>query len=230
MTRISVGADIVPMRIRHHPTARQITLRLSPDGSEARVSLPRWAALRDGEEFARSRVGWIADQLRRLPKREDLVDGSFIPYRGTLLQLCWDERRDRRPVRNGQALECGGAEQSLGSRIRCWLRTEASMVMQADLVHFCKAVDRQATAIKLSEARSRWGSCAADGTIRLNWRLIMAPDHVRRCVVAHEVAHLVHFNHSAAFHSLHGLILSDDPAAANLWLKKHGRTLHVPFG
>ncbi|MFX8523827.1 M48 family metallopeptidase, partial [Acinetobacter baumannii] len=55
--------------------------------------------------------------------------------------------------------------------------------------------------LALSRAQRRWGSCAADGTIRINWRLVMAPDAVRRSVVAHEVAHITHFDHSPAFHA-----------------------------
>jgi len=82
----------------------------------------------------------------------------------------------------------------------------------------------------LSNARRRWGSCAADGAIRINWRLIMAPDFVRRSVVAHEVAHLVHFNHSPAFHACLKGLFDGDLAAADSWLKREGRSLYQPFG
>jgi len=82
----------------------------------------------------------------------------------------------------------------------------------------------------LSNARRRWGSCAATGAIRINWRLVMAPDAVRRSVVAHEVAHLVHFDHSPRFHALLGELFEGDIKAANLWLKREGRGLYQPFG
>jgi predicted metal-dependent hydrolase len=58
----------------------------------------------------------------------------------------------------------------------------------------------------------------------------MAPDPVRRSVVAHEVAHLVHFDHSPRFHALLGELFEDDIKAANSWLKKEGRSLYQPFG
>ena len=58
----------------------------------------------------------------------------------------------------------------------------------------------------------------------------MAPDEVRRSVVAHEVAHLAHFDHSPAFHAELGRLFEGDLAAADRWLKDHGRTLYAPFG
>jgi predicted metal-dependent hydrolase len=69
-----------------------------------------------------------------------------------------------------------------------------------------------------------------DGAIRINWRLIMAPDFVRRSVVAHEVAHLLHFDHSPAFHDCLAGLFEGDVAAANAWLKRDGRGLYQPFG
>jgi predicted metal-dependent hydrolase len=56
--------------------------------------------------------------------------------------------------------------------------------------------------VKLSRARSEWGSCDQHGVIRLNWRLIQLPPELALYIVAHEVAHLVHLNHSARFWSL----------------------------
>jgi predicted metal-dependent hydrolase len=53
---------------------------------------------------------------------------------------------------------------------------------------------------------------------------------VRRSVVAHEVAHLVHFDHSARFHALLAEIYDGDLPAADAWLKRHGRSLYAPLG
>ena len=66
--------------------------------------------------------------------------------------------------------------------------------------------------------------------MRVNWRLAMAPDLIRRSVVAHEVAHLVHFDHSPAFHALLGDIYEGEIADADAWLRTEGRTLYADFG
>ena len=84
--------------------------------------------------------------------------------------------------------------------------------------------------MRLSNARSEWGSCNARGEIRLNWRLVQLPPTLAEYVVAHEVAHLVHFDHSARFHSLLGELYEHDIAEANRWLKREGRALYGLFG
>ena len=58
----------------------------------------------------------------------------------------------------------------------------------------------------------------------------MAPDEVRRSVVAHEVAHLVHFDHSPAFHALLGDLFEGRLDKADSWLKREGRSLYAAFG
>ena len=102
--------------------------------------------------------------------------------------------------------------------------------MAADLMHYCAQAGQSVPQLMLSNAQRRWGSCARGGTIRINWRLVMAPPEVRRSVVAHEVAHLVHFDHSPAFHALLGELFEGDLRAANRWLKRSGRALYLPFG
>ena len=58
----------------------------------------------------------------------------------------------------------------------------------------------------------------------------MAPDEVRRSVIAHEVAHLVHFDHSPAFHALLARLFGAGLPAADRWLKREGRSLYGYFG
>jgi predicted metal-dependent hydrolase len=73
--------------------------------------------------------------------------------------------------------------------------------------------------IRLSDAATRWGSCTAEGMLRFNWRLVMAPPAARSFVVAHEVAHRVHMDHSPAFHALEARLYDGDAAAARALLR-----------
>jgi predicted metal-dependent hydrolase len=84
--------------------------------------------------------------------------------------------------------------------------------------------------LRLTRAQRRWGSCSTSGTVRINWRLVQAPDRVRRSVVAHEVAHCLHFDHSPAFHAELARLFEGDVAEADRWIKAHGRSLYASFG
>ena len=124
----------------------------------------------------------------------------------------------------------GGPETGLETRIRRWLEAEALRLSEADMHDYCAAAGLDPVPVGLTRAQRRWGSCSDKSRIRINWRLVQAPDFVRRSVVAHEVAHLVHFDHSPAFHALLGRIYEADIAVADQWLREHGRTLYASFG
>lgn len=227
---LDLGDTSVPLAIRRHPRATRMTLRLAPDGSEVRVTLPRWGRTADAVDFARSRANWLESQLVKVARADPPVPGSTISYRGTALLLNWSERLPRRPQLDGARLVAGGPLHGLEGRIRRWLEREAQALMEDDLADYCHRAARPCPPLRLSRAQRRWGSCAANGAIRINWRLIMAPDPVRRSVVAHEVAHLVHFDHSAAFHALLADLFEEDIGQANRWLRHNGRSLYASFG
>ena len=74
----------------------------------------------------------------------------------------------------------------------------------------------QATGYRLSDAKSRWGSCGLDGVVRVHWRLIQAPRAATEYVVAHELVHLVHRNHSPDFWRTLATTMPNWAAAKNL--------------
>lgn len=224
------GGRTLPIEIRRLTTARRLTLRLAPDGSAIRVTIPHWAPTREALAFVQSRADWLEHQLGRLPAAAPLAPGGTLRWRGAAHVLI-HRPEHRRGVRVGQGtLEIGGPADSLAPRLRRWLQAEAKALFLADLAHYAPRAGVPVPALALTNARRRWGSCSAAGTVRLNWRLVMTPDAVRRSVVAHEVAHLVHFDHSPRFHALLADLFEGDVAAANRWLKRHGRELYAPLG
>lgn len=227
---VDVGGRALPVVIRRLERARRMTMRLAPDGSEVRISMPRWTRTAEALAFAESRREWLDRQMAALPPAVTLANGAELPFRGRTLQLVHDPKAPRRVVVTGDALHVGGPDSSLEARLLRYLRAEALEVLAGDLTEYCARAGEPARRIALSNARRRWGSCAPDGSIRINWRLIMAPDIVRRSVVAHEVAHLIHFDHSPAFHHCLKELFEGSVHEANRWLKAHGRSLYAPFG
>ncbi|WP_121117292.1 M48 family metallopeptidase [Croceibacterium ferulae] len=227
---VVVGERELPLAIRHHARATRLTLRLAPDGSEVRVTVPRWVRTAEALSFARSRQGWLAQQLARVPQQAPPAPGGTVQYRGAALPIDWHAAHPRTPRMMEGALRCGGPADTLVPRLARWLAQEAEQLLAADLRHYCARACVPLPALRLSRAQRRWGSCSTGGTVRINWRLVQAPDHVRRSVVAHEVAHLLHFNHSPAFHAALERLYDDDLMAADGWLKAHGRGLYSAFG
>jgi predicted metal-dependent hydrolase len=230
LPRIEIAGRTLPVVLRRAANARRLTMRIAPDGSEVRITLPRWGTSGEALEFARSRGDWLAAQLAALPAPVDLGSGARVPFLGEQLLLRHDPARPRKVRLVLDEIHAGGPAESLPSRLVRWLESEARALLEEDLAHYCALAERPAPRLMLSRARRRWGSCARDGTIRINWRLVMAPEPVRRSVVAHEVAHLIHFDHSPAFHACLDELFEGDIAAVNRWLKREGRSLYQPFG
>lgn len=228
--RVAVGELHLPVIVRRHVNARRMTLRLSPDGREVRVTIPQWGRTAEALAFASARHDWLASQLAAIPPAVPIGDGSTIPLRGEMLVVRHDPAASRRPALDAGQIVLGGPAGALRARLRRWLETEARSLIGPDLAHYSVLAGKEPPRLALSNAQRRWGSCAPDGAIRINWRLVMAPDFVRRSVVAHEVAHLIHFDHSPRFHALLAHLFEGDVAEANAWLKREGRALYQPFG
>ena len=231
---VAVAGRRLPVVIRRLPQDRRMTLRLAPDGSEVRISMPRWGLEADALAFATSRSEWLAGQLNRLPAVQGLAPGSQLRFRGEMHRIEHAPKLPRRPVAlnvaGDRVIRLGGPADGLNTRIQRWLQAEARVLFADDLAHYAGRAGVPMPSLALSSAKARWGSCSAGGTVRLNWRLIMAPDPVRRSVVAHEVTHLLHFDHSPRFHAALGDLFEGDLGAANRWLKAEGRSLYAAFG
>jgi predicted metal-dependent hydrolase len=227
---IEIDGRAIPIVIRRLGQARRMTMRLAPDGSEIRISMPEWGRTSDALVFAKTRREWLAGQLTRHVAPSPLAHGHILSFRGQQLVIDHAPTSARRPKVIEGRLSVGGPMAGLDGRIRRWLQGEAKTLFAADLGYYCARAQVPVPTLALTNARSRWGSCSGQGVIRLNWRLAMAPDAVRRSVVAHEVAHLVHFDHSPRFHAFLERIFEGDIGAANRWLKAHGRGLYAILG
>ncbi|MEL6877612.1 MAG: SprT family zinc-dependent metalloprotease [Pseudomonadota bacterium] len=227
---IEIDGAIVPITLRRMKKAKRLTLRLAPDGSEVRITLPNWARSSEAIAFAHARRDWLAQQLERVPRRDAPKPGGEVLYRGETLRIDWSETAPRRPQLGERAVQIGGPVTALEKRLKSWLEIEALALFEDDMAEYCERAELNAVPVGLSRAQKRWGSCSDKARIRLNWRLVQAPDFVRRSVVAHEVTHLVHFDHSPAFHALLGEIYEGEIQHADRWLKEHGRSLYASFG
>lgn len=156
--------------------------------------------------------------------------GAVIPFDGQPLRIDWNPAHKRTPARTENALQIGGPESLVAARVLRWLKAEALADLTASTRNFAARVAHEPPPVRVADPASRWGSCASPASpggarIAYSWRLILAPAFVRDNVVAHEVAHLVHHNHSSAFHALHHSLDPNTPATKR-WLARHGAALH----
>jgi hypothetical protein len=220
----------LPVIAERHPAARAIKLRANSVLGVVQISLPPRGGVAEALKLLDSHHGWLAAQVAKWPVPRPIRPGASIPFDGEELTIDWHPAHKRTPVRSGDRLEIGGPEPLLAARTLRWLQAEALADLTSSTRRFAALIDREVAQVRIGDPRGRWGSCAAPRSgeaarIAYSWRLMLAPAFVRDNVVAHEVAHLVHHNHSPAFHALHASLDPHAPATKR-WLARHGAGLH----
>lgn len=214
------------IEVVRHPRARRAKLSLDPASGRARLVIPPRASAKAALAWAATQGEWLARQRAALPEERPFVDGAALPFDDATLVIAWDEAASRRVTRHGDRLVLGGPIETVGRRVEAWLKRESLRLLSEDTAHYAAQAGVKVMKVAIGNARGRWGSCAASGVIRYNWRLALAPRAVRRATAAHEVAHRLHMNHGPAFHALVAALYGRDPAPERGWLRANGAALH----
>jgi len=185
---------------------RSIGLRIDERGLTVNVPL------RTSEKWLHSvlndKAHWVIDKLENWQANKTAppqwVDGETLLYRGETFRLhIVPSLFDTPPQLHGTQLVVHVSKAdnpvAIEKNIMGWYRREALQLFTECVGHFAPLMNVAPREIKLSAARTQWGSCTAYGSVRLNWQLIKMPLHLIDYVVVHELAHLVEMNHSAAF-------------------------------
>jgi predicted metal-dependent hydrolase len=215
-----------PVLIKVSPRARRMRLRVDPRTRAVTLTVPRRTSQRRALAWAAGHRDWIEAALADIPDPMPFEPGAMVPLEGVAHRLDWDPARPRRIERGEARLLAGGPLEGLDRRLLRWLKAHALDLLDRETREFAAKAGVMASRVAIGDPVSRWGSCSSKGAIRYSWRLILAPDFVRRATVAHEVAHLVHLNHGPDFQALVRQLLGNDPKPARAWLKREGAALH----
>ncbi|PXW99503.1 hypothetical protein C7444_101333 [Sphaerotilus hippei] len=218
---VQLGPQLVGYELGH-ARRRTIGFVVGPEGLVVRA--PRWVAQADIDDALRSKAAWIlrklAEQAERVLQRDtqrvQWAEGGSLPYLGTPLTLTLVPGQRGVVLGADRRLQIGlGAaarpEDTPADHLRhatlAWLQRQALTLFQERVLHHAPRLQVQPRQLRLSAARTRWGSASSDGTVRLNWRLIHFELPVIDYVVVHELAHLREMNHGPAFWALvHGVM------------------------
>ena len=217
------GEEVV-LRVKRNPRARRISLRADPRDGAVVLVLPMRASVDAGLAFARSQAAWIRARLAAAPRPVAFAPGTRLALEGEEVEIVHDAARRGPARREGGLLVVGGKPEFIARRVRDFLRAEAGRRLGPLAAEKAAALGRTLRALRITDTRSRWGSCARDARISLSWRLVIAPPRVADYVVAHEVAHLAHHDHSPAFWRVVDT-LTAHRAEAQAWLRANGAAL-----
>ncbi|MEO8508614.1 MAG: SprT family zinc-dependent metalloprotease [Betaproteobacteria bacterium] len=207
--RIVLAGEAIDYRLVR---ARRRTIGMEVDLTGLSVRAPRWVTLSEIEAALTERASWIVKALAEWRgRRRDVMprewkSGAPILYRGRELALeVFPARRTNiaPDLFNLTVLHPRAQDEAqVAELVGKWLRDEAWKLVAPQVEAYAVRITSASPTLRLSNARSEWGSCNARGEIRLNWRLVQLPPALAEYVVAHEVAHLKELNHSPRFWAL----------------------------
>lgn len=209
---------------------RTIALILERDGSLT-VRAPKRATLQDIHGFIQEKEKWIERSREKLkaivtvPKKE-FMDGETFLFLGKDYELrLVSSQRQTLHFNSGFTLKASARPR--GELVFTkWYKSQALTIFTERVAHFANLHGFSPKQIKVTSAKTRWGSCSANGTINFTWRLVMAPLEVIDYVVIHELVHLRVKNHSQKFwHAVEQLC--PEYKSHRRWLRDHGEKLNL---
>lgn len=209
---------------------RTIAIIIEKDGSLT-VRAPKRAALRDIEQFIHEKAAWILRTRERLRSLADLPKKQFIAgerflFLGNEYELKLTQpQRPALKFNNGFTLG-NTAQKRAETLFTRWYKEQALHVFSERVAHYAILHGFQPKQVKVTSAKTRWGSCSSNGTLNFTWRLVMAPMEIIDYVVIHELAHLRIRDHSGKFWKL---VESIDPyyKLKRKWLRLNGEKLNL---
>lgn len=223
-----VVADLelpVDVKVKTNRTARRLVLSMGPCADQARLTVPPGISFRAVTNFLDARRGWLEERLAEAPVPVPFDPGARIPIEGheRVLRHSPDHRGTLSITVD--EITVGGDVRHVRRRVRDGLVALSRKTLSARVTPFAEKVHKDVSRVSVRDTRSRWGSCSANGRLSFSWRLIFAPPEVLDYVAAHEVAHLVHRDHSDRFWHLVGELMPTYREPQR-WLVTHGRGLH----
>ena len=192
---------------------RKKTVAITIDRDRAVVvAAPLKTRNADIEEIVTKRAGWILRKLQEedpRPQPRQFVSGESLYYLGRAVPIHVQTTFGPTPSVKLEdwsfKIECPGylegeeRQAALREALMGWYWARAAEAIRQAVERWQSRVDRKPARISLGNQKSLWGSCSSKGSLRFNWRIVMAPPALIDYVVVHELCHLVVANHSDRF-------------------------------
>ncbi|MBU2965468.1 SprT family zinc-dependent metalloprotease [Amphritea sp. 2_MG-2023] len=236
---MSLPTRLPDYTLRRSARRRTIEIQVRPDS--VRVLAPTRVSRASIDRMVAEKTEWINTRQQALRQRVPMMSAPVPLDQGS--DLLWlGERLSLEVIANQPTTHvsrCGDRLQlALSSRIRKaradaiseqlegWYRAQAFDYFQARVRFWCVHTRLSPSEVRVRSYRRKWGCCTSRGVVSFNWLLIMAPVHIIDYVIVHELSHLLHMNHSAAFWSTVAKYYPDY-REAKAWLNNQ-RDLHWP--
>ena len=222
---------VIPVDKLIRTRRKTIALVVERDGSLV-VHAPMHANEAMINKFVAEKESWIQkkqDQARTfyptfVPK--EYVDGEGFLYLGAIYQLQLGQGKKPQLDLNGTFRLAEASLPKAPLVFERWYRKQAFVIISERVRFYAEKYGIQYKQVRITSARTRWGSCSQEGTLSFAWRLIMAPLPIIDYVVVHELSHVQVKNHSKRFWNKLNVLMPDYRQRIE-WLERNGHLLSL---
>ena len=222
--------DGLTARLSVNPRARRLSIRIDARAGEAVLIAPSERKLADVVAFARTKASWMRERLAERPCGTPLEPGAVIDLFGKptrLIAVGGAGAARLTEDADGPVIASGGEGEAYARRVENLFKRVARDTLQTRTDVHLRTLGQRPVKMSIADPKSRWGSCSPHNrSIRYSWRVVMAPPAVIDYLAAHEVAHLVHADHSPAYWSVVERLIGDHRPHRK-WLRDNGPALHA---
>ena len=223
-----INADLgFDMKVVHSGRSRRLTLRIDKKDRMAVLTIPKYCSRKKAVSFVESHQDWVRDNLSKIPELKFFKNHDVISLFGREYTI------EHSPVRGSTRLDkknkilyVSGGIEFLHRRVKDFIKKLALEEFTARSAAVADKIGKTVHNVCIKDTKSRWASCSTLNNINYSWRLALAPEFVIRYIVAHEVSHLKHQDHSPYFWALVEF-LEDDASRGREWLTENGHLLYT---
>ena len=209
---VRYGNTTINFTVRRSPRRRK-TLQITIGGEGVQVDAPMKTSDEELRSFVLRKAPWVLSRATKTPSwlvSKRFVSGETLPYLGRNVVLVVEPRDVRKTsvrfdhwqfrVVIPRTLDGIERQERVRKAVVSWYRQRAAERLPLNVARWWHPLGSgDQPAILIRNQRTRWGSCAPDGTLRINWRVMMLKPELIDYIVVHEMAHLTHKNHSKGF-------------------------------
>ena len=214
-----------PLTVVKSSRSRRMSLRIDSKKRTVVLTLPPRCSVKKAYEFVKEHQDWAEEHLLKLPKMKEFKDGETFSLFTRTLTIRHRENSLRAAEEKDGILYIGGDAAFLHRRVKDYIKKQAEKEFLIRSQKLAEKIGCRVKNVVIKDTSSRWGSCSTLNNINYNWRIALAPACVIDYLVAHEVSHLKHRDHSRDFWRCVKELYSG-AALGKSWLKAHGNELY----
>lgn len=218
-------------------SARRRSISIEVQAAKVVVRSPHGIAEAVLHKFLREKSAWVEKKIHAQQQMLAAIPhytysaGSCLPYLGGEISLVLGTGADARVVLHDQQLHVLlsrrrrlSVPEQTRRLVHEWYQQRALKLLTDKTNLLAAQMQLRHSGVNIRATRSKWGHCTSSGAIQYNWQIILAPEPIVDYLVAHEVSHLRHHNHSRAFWTLVESVCPNY-ARCRAWLKTNGQQL-----